>query len=75
MLSGASPPISGIPVVLEELYEDRLCGPIVVELREPWVLLSNLREDSTAASVIEDMLKITQGKMSRKSPGLTVRVS
>ena len=41
-LSGASPSIGGIPIVLEELYEDRLCGPIIVVLREPQVLLSYL---------------------------------
>lgn len=41
-LSGASLPIRVVPIVPEILFEDGGGGPIVLELREPRMLLSYL---------------------------------
>ena len=42
-----------VPAVLEELLDDGGSGPIVLETREPWVLLSHLWEGCMRTSVKE----------------------
>ena len=46
-VSSTAHPVGSIPAVLEELDQDGLGGPIVLELREPGVLLPHLWGEST----------------------------